>query len=180
MLDHLADLKRTHTCGELTLDQVGTSVTLLGWVAKRRDLGSIIFIDIRDRWGLTQLVFTPEHQEAIMAKAKLLRSEFVIAIKGQVKKRDSDTVNNKITTGEIEIYVDELSILNHAETPPFPIVDQLQGVGEELRLKHRYLDLRRPVMQKNFILRHQVAFAVRRFLNAHNFLELETPKKTSR
>lgn len=178
MLDFLHDTKRTHRCDALNLNNEGQNVTLLGWVAKRRDLGSLIFIDIRDRWGITQLVFTPEHHEAALAKAKGLRSEFVIAASGVVKKRSPETVNTKLTTGEIEVWVDELKILNHSQTPPFPIEERLQGVGEELRLKHRYLDLRRPSLQRNFILRHKVSMAVRTFLDSRDFLDLETPMLT--
>lgn len=175
MLDHLADLKRTHNCGGLRTSNVGQSVTLMGWVHKRRDLGSIIFIDIRDRWGLTQLVFNPDHHGAAHGRAKGLRSEFVIAVRGQVRARDEQTVNQRLATGSVEVFVDELFILNQAATPPFMIEDRVEGVGEELRLKHRYLDLRRPALQKNFILRHQIALKVREMLDQQDFLELETP-----
>ena len=178
MLDHLRDLKRTHTCGGLNAENVGQEVTLLGWVAKRRDLGSIIFVDVRDRWGMTQLVFNPERDAAVHAKAKTLRSEFVIAAVGEVKKRDAATINAKLDTGEIEIFVDDLKILNRSATPPFLIDDKIQDVSEELRLKHRYLDLRRPVIQKNFVLRHRAAMATRTYLDAQQFLELETPMLT--
>ncbi len=175
MLDHLGDLKRTHDCGSLRKEHVGSQVTLLGWIAKRRDLGNLTFVDIRDRWGVTQLVFNPEINNNTHTKAKDLRSEYVIAVIGQVVARDQDVINTKVTTGEIEVLVDELRILNTAQTPPFPIEDNIQGVGEELRLKHRYLDLRRPAMQRNFILRHKVAFTARRYFDQHHFLELETP-----
>ena len=178
MLDFLQDTKRTHRCDALNLNHAGERVTLLGWVAKRRDLGSLIFIDVRDRWGLTQLVFTPEHNSDVLTKAKALRSEFVIAASGLVKKREAATVNSKLATGDIEVWVDELKILNTSQTPPFPIENDIQGVGEELRLKHRYLDLRRPALQKNFILRHKAAMAVRTFLDEQDFLELETPMLT--
>lgn len=175
MLDFLQDTKRTHRCDALNLNNVGQQVTLLGWVAKRRDLGSLIFIDVRDRWGMTQLVFTPEHHAEALAKAKALRSEFVIAATGLVKKREPSTINAKLATGEIEVWVDELKILNTSQTPPFPIRDDIKGVGEELRLKHRYLDLRRPALQNNFILRHKVSMAVRTFLDSRDFIDLETP-----
>ncbi len=175
MLDHLADLKRSHHCGDLRVKDVGQKVTLMGWVHRRRDLGSIIFIDVRDRWGMTQLVFNPDHQVDTHTKAKLLRSEFVIAITGDVRARDESTVNERLATGEIEVFVDQLHILNHANTPPFPIEDRIEGVGDELRLKYRYLDLRRPILQRNFILRHKIAFMVRKILDELNFLELETP-----
>lgn len=175
MLDHLGTLKRTHDCGALREEHVGAQVTLLGWVAKRRDLGNLTFVDIRDRWGVTQLVFNPEINNNTHAKAKNLRSEFVIGIIGKVVARDADVINKKIPTGGIEILVDELKILNSANTPPFPIEDNINEVGEELRLKHRYLDLRRPEMQQNFILRHKIAFTARRFFDENQFLELETP-----
>ena len=175
MLDHLGTIKRTHHCGELGVAQVGERVALLGWVSKRRDLGSIIFVDIRDRWGISQLVFNPDHRVESHERAKALRSEYVIAAFGEVRLRDAATVNAKIPTGEIEVFVDELKIFNQSTTPPFPIEGNIQGVGEELRLRHRYLDLRRPRMQKNFMLRHKIAMAVRNSLDRQNFLELETP-----
>ncbi|CAM2067429.1 aspartate--tRNA ligase [Sulfidibacter corallicola] len=175
MLDHLGDLKRTHHCGELRSEHVGQTVTLLGWVAKRRDLGNLTFVDIRDRWGLTQLVLDPEYNADAHAKAKNLRSEFVIGIVGNVRARSENTINNKLATGNIEVFVNELFVLNHAATPPFPIKDDVEGVGEELRLKHRYLDLRRPALQKNFLLRHKLTMAVRNYLDTKQFVELETP-----
>ena len=175
MLDHLGELERTHHCGELNTNNSGNTVTLLGWVAKRRDLGSLIFVDIRDRWGVTQLVFNPENNADVHAKAKDLRSEFVIAATGVVKQRDAATINAKLPTGDIEIWVSDLKILNTSETPPFVIEDKVQNVGEDIRLKHRYLDLRRPSLQKNFIMRHQAGMIVRNYLNSRNFLELETP-----
>jgi len=175
MLDHLGDLKRTHHCGALRKNHIGERVLLIGWVAKRRDLGSITFLDIRDRWGVTQLVLNPDHHAETHAKAKDLRSEWVIAAAGEVRERDAQNANAKLATGEIEIFVDDLRILNTANTPPFPIQNDLTGVGEELRLEHRYLDLRRPALQQNFILRHKVSMAVRRFLDTREFLELETP-----
>jgi len=178
MLDHLGNLKRTHHCGELNSNNAGDTVTLLGWVAKRRDLGSIIFVDIRDRWGMTQLVFNPELDANVLGRAKQLRSEFVIAAIGTVMKREERTVNTKLATGEIEIHVNDLKILNSSETPPFMIEDKELDVGEEIRLKHRYLDLRRPALQKNFILRHKTGMAVRNYLDSKDFLDLETPMLT--
>ncbi len=178
MLDHLGNLKRTHHCGELNSNNAGDTVTLLGWVAKRRDLGSIIFVDIRDRWGMTQLVFNPELISGPLARAKQLRSEFVIAITGEVMKREPKTVNPKLATGEIEVHVNDLKILNTSETPPFMIEDKDLDVGEELRLKHRYLDLRRPALQQNFILRHKTGMAIRNYLDSKDFLDLETPMLT--
>ncbi|MCB1051487.1 MAG: aspartate--tRNA ligase [Acidobacteria bacterium] len=178
MLDHLGSLKRTHDCGALRPENDGNRVTLLGWVAKRRDLGALIFIDVRDRYGVTQVLFNPEIAEDVHNKAKTLRSEFVIAVSGIVRKRDPKTVNAKLATGEIEIYADQLHILNTAATPPFPIEDNIENVGEELRLKYRFLDLRRPKLQNNFILRHKIALTVRNYLDQQNFLELETPMLT--
>jgi len=175
MLDHLGDMKRTHNCGALNENNAGENVLLMGWVAKRRDQGFLIFLDLRDRWGLTQLVLNPEFHADAYAKAKEIRSEFVIAIRGEVRLRDPENVNKKMSTGSIEVFVNELNVLNTAQTPPFPVDDNLRGVGEELRLKHRYLDLRRSVMQKNFILRHQISLAVRNYMDSREFLELETP-----
>lgn len=178
MLDHLGDLKRTHHCGELRGENVGEKVTLLGWVAKRRDLGSLTFIDIRDRWGITQLVLDPEFEADSHAKAKTVRTEYVLGVIGEVRARDENTVNQKLATGSVEVFVEKLFILNTAQTTPFPVKDDIDDVGEELRLKHRYLDLRRPALQKNFILRHQVGLTVRNYLNNKNFLDLETPMLT--
>jgi len=178
MLDHLGELRRTHNCGALRPADEGQRVTLMGWVHKRRDLGSLTFIDLRDRYGLTQLVFNPEFRAESHARAKILRSEFVIAIVGEVRRRDPATVNPRIDTGEVEVWVEELTLLNTAATPPFPIEDNLDQVGEELRYRYRFLDLRRARLQRNFILRHRIALAVRNYLDKNNFLELETPMLT--
>ncbi|MDJ0834963.1 MAG: aspartate--tRNA ligase [Acidobacteriota bacterium] len=175
MLDHLSDLKRTHHCGALNNNHIGDDVLLMGWVSKRRDLGSITFLDIRDRWGVTQLVLNPDFQADAHTKAKEIRSEYVVAVKGEVRAREERNINKRLATGQIEVFVRELMILNTSSTPPFPVENDIQDVGEELRLKHRYLDLRRPVMQQNFVLRHKVAMAVRRYLDSQEFLELETP-----
>ncbi len=167
---------RTHTCGELNGSFAGKEVVLAGWVAKRRDHGGLVFIDLRDRYGITQLVFDPAasgHAESKEA-AGHVRSEFVISIKGVVRRRPADMVNPKIATGEIEISVTELNILSAAKTPPF-VLDDNTDAGEALRLKYRYLDMRRPVLQKNLIVRHQTYQSVRRYLSDQAFLEIETP-----
>ena len=167
-------MKRTHHCGELTRDQDGQIVTLMGWVHGRRDHGGVLFIDVRDRFGVTQLVFDVEADQAIHAQANELRNEFVIAATGQVRLRPEESVNPQITTGEIEIRVDALDVLNRANTPPFLIEDDSQAT-EALRLKHRYLDLRRPPMQRLLALRHDVTYRTRQFLHERRFLEIETP-----
>ncbi len=167
-------VKRTHHCGELTRDQDGQTVTLMGWVHGRRDHGGVLFIDVRDRFGVTQLVFDVESDQAIHAQANELRNEFVIAATGQVRLRPEESVNPQITTGEIEIRVDALDVLNRANTPPFLIEDDSQAT-EALRLKHRYLDLRRPPMQRLLTLRHDVTYLTRQFLHERRFLEIETP-----
>ena len=173
MAEHLGDLTRTHTCGALRPDDVGADVVLLGWVHRVRDLGGLLFIDIRDRGGVTQVVFGND-DEALMAKAKRLRSEFVIGVAGRVQRRSLDTVNPKLATGEVEVMVRQLTVLNEAKTPPFPVADE-SPVSEDVRLKYRYLDLRRPRLQTNIVLRHRVASAVRRYFDANGFLEIETP-----
>ncbi len=178
-LDFLGDLKRTHTCGELRASDAGQRAILMGWVHRRRDLGGVVFIHLRDREGVTQLVFhagTEAH-----AKVELLASEYVIAAEGNVSLRAPDTINAAIPTGEIEIAVDKLWILNESRTPPFAMeehIDAQVDVKEETRLKYRYVDLRRPHMQRNIILRSRVAFAVRETLTALGFLEIETPFMT--
>ncbi len=165
---------RTHTCGELRLENKGDKVVLSGWVENWRDHGGIIFIDLRDRYGITQIVFNPEININVHDTGKKLRSEDVVTIEGEVVKRPEGTVNSKISTGEIEVNVNNIRILSKSETPPILIDDHAQ-TSENLRLKYRYLDLRRPAMQKNFIIRHRAAQIVRNFLNDNNFLEIETP-----
>ncbi len=167
-------MKRTHHCGELTRDHDGQTVTLMGWVHGRRDHGGVLFIDVRDRFGVTQFVFDVEADQAIHAQANELRNEFVIAATGLVRLRPEESVNPQITTGEIEIRVDALDVLNRANTPPFLIEDDSQAT-EALRLKHRYLDLRRPPMQRLLALRHDVTYRTRQFLHERRFLEIETP-----
>jgi aspartyl-tRNA synthetase len=149
-------------------------VTLTGWVDTRRDLGGVIFIDLRDRYGKTQVVFNPQHHEKIHALAKELRTEFVISVSGTVEKRPSGTDNAKLVTGEIDVLADDLTILNKAETTPFPIEDKLD-TNEDLRLKYRYLDLRRAPMQQNMLLRHKLYQITRRYFDEHDFIEVETP-----
>jgi len=166
--------KRTHTCGELRANHIDKVVTLNGWVDRRRDLGGVIFIDLRDRYGKTQIVFAPQHNEAVYQIAKQLRSEDVVAVAGKVEHRPEGTTNSNLPTGEIEVVCDELLILNEAETPPFQI-DSEDGTSEDLRLKYRFIDLRREFMQRNLQVRHKTAQAVRRYLDSLGFLEIETP-----
>ena len=173
MAEQLGELTRTHTCGALRPDDVGAEVVLLGWVHRVRDLGGLLFIDVRDRAGVTQVVFDKD-DEALMAKAKRLRSEYVIGVSGRVRRRSADTVNPKLATGEVEVVVRRLTILNEAKTPPFPIADETP-VAEDVRLKYRYLDLRRPRLQSNIILRHRVNTVIRRYFDEQGFLEIETP-----
>ena len=167
---------RTHTCGELNGTFANKEVVLAGWVAKRRDHGGLIFIDLRDRYGMTQLVFDPSASgnEGTKGDAEHIRSEYVISVKGKVRQRPGEMVNPKIATGEIEIAVTELHILSAAKTPPFTI-DEHTDAGEALRLKYRYLDLRRANIQKNLIIRHQACQVVRNYLSENRFLEIETP-----
>ncbi len=166
-------LSRTHTCGELNATHKGESVVLKGWVSSRRNLGGLIFIDLRDRYGITQIVFT-EGDKVLHEQAEQLRNEFVIGIRGQVISRDDQNINPEMVTGEIEIEVEELKIYSKSETPPFEIKDGIP-TGEELRLKYRYLDLRRPEIQKNFHLRSKIYKAVRNFYYDQDFMEVETP-----
>ena len=168
-------MTRTHTCGELRPDDVGTDVVLMGWVHKIRDLGSLIFLDIRDRYGITQVV-AREGDEAIV-HVKQVRPEFVIAVTGPVERRSDDTLNPKIATGEVEVAIRTMTVLSEARTPPFQI-DEETPVSEEVRLRYRYLDLRRSRMRENIGLRHRVALAVRTCLDAEGFWEIETPSLT--
>ena len=173
MAEQLGDLTRTHTCGALRPSDVGANVVLLGWVHRVRDLGGLLFVDVRDREGVTQVVFDAD--DAVqMAKAKRLRSEYVVGVSGTLRRRSAETINPKLDTGEVEVLVKQLTVLNEAKTPPFPIADETP-VSEDVRLKYRYLDLRRPRLASNMILRHKVAAAVRRYFDANGFLEVETP-----
>jgi len=176
-LDFLGELRRTHTCGELRAAQAGQKVLLMGWVHRRRDHGAVIFIDLRDRDGLTQAIFHEDIDPVVHQRAEEVRSEYVIAVEGAVKKRSPETVNPNMPTGEIEVVASKIWILNESRTPPFPVEEEA-GVSEDVRLKYRYVDLRRPRMQRNIILRSKISFAVREFLYAQGFLEIETPFMT--
>ncbi|MEI6084138.1 MAG: aspartate--tRNA ligase [Verrucomicrobiota bacterium] len=168
-------MKRTHHCSELRAPHVGQRVTLAGWVHVRRDLGGIVFIELRDREGNTQIVFDPQLNKTSWELAQSLRSEFVIAVEGTVRHRPEGTINAKLPTGEVELLADKLEILNPSETPPFQLDETGAQAGEDLRLQYRYLDLRRPTMAKNLRLRHRVAKTVRDYFDGHGFLEVETP-----
>ncbi|MFZ3092111.1 MAG: aspartate--tRNA ligase [Nitrospirota bacterium] len=167
-------MKRTHFCGEPRKKDINKEIVLSGWVHKRRDHGGLIFIDLRDRYGITQIVFNPEKSKKAHETAHHLRSEYVISVKGAVSPRPAGTENPNIPTGDIEVIVSELAILNEAKTPPFMIEEETE-VAENVRLKYRYLDLRRPSIQKNLILRYQVTKFVRDFLDKHGFIDVETP-----
>ena len=165
--------RRTHTCGELRENNTSEKVVLNGWVDRRRDLGGLIFIWLRDRYGITQIAFEPEIKEAFDI-AKDIRSEFVLSVKGKVRKRPEDAINTELETGSIDVLVNEVIILNESETPPFAIKDNTDAF-EDLRLKYRYLDLRRPVLQKNILLRHKMAQLTRKYFDENKFVEIETP-----
>lgn len=167
-------MKRTHTCGTITKEAIAQQVELIGWVQKRRDLGGLIFVDLRDRTGIVQVVFNPDFSQEAIEKADKLRSEFLISVKGTVVARDEKQVNASMKTGEIEVQVNELTVINESKTPPFAIENQTD-VNEDLRLKHRYLDLRRPVMYDTFKMRSDITKTVRNFLADEGFLEVETP-----
>src|SRR6202451_4063730 len=173
-LDFLGDLRRTHTCGQLRASDTGKTALLMGWVHRRRDLGGVFFIHLRDRDGVTQLVFHADAGAELHAKAERLGSEYVIAVEGNVAKRTPETVNAALETGEVELAATKLWILNESRTPPFPM-EETVDVKEDARLKYRYVDLRRPHMQRNMILRSKISFAVREFLYSQGFLEIETP-----
>ena len=172
MAEQLGTLARTHTCGALRSADVGKNVVLLGWVHRIRDLGSLMFLDVRDRHGLTQVII--EGDAALLEKVKPVRSEFVVAILGEVERRSPETVNLSLPTGEVEVRAKEVRILNEAKTPPFSIAED-QNVSEETRLKYRYLDLRRPQLQKNLALRHRITIALRKYFDEQGFYEIETP-----
>ena len=177
MNDVLGDWKRSHYCGQVTAVEVGREVCLMGWVQRRRDHGGLIFIDLRDREGVIQLALDPDRDPEAHGKADRVRNEFVVAIKGKVSPRPEGTVNPKMKTGEVEVEVSDLRILNTAKTPPF-MLDEYTEVAENIRLKHRYLDLRRPAVQNNLMLRYQVTRTVRRYLDGQGFLDIETPVLT--
>ena len=174
MAESLGDWKRTHTCGNLRAQDIGRQVTLMGWVGKRRDHGGVIFIDLRDRHGLTQVVFRPDLNPEVHGKAEAIRNEFVLAIKGRVESRPEGMANPNLSTGEIDIEASELKILNESETPPF-LIESDSDANEEIRLRHRYLDLRRPDLQSDILLRHRISQSTRRFLSDNGFIEVETP-----
>ena len=172
MAEQLGSLSRTHTCGALRPSDVGAQVVLLGWVHRVRDLGSLLFVDVRDRHGITQVIV--EGDEQLLERAKRLRAEFVMAVLGEAERRSPDTVNVSLPTGEVEVRARDLRLLNEARTPPFHIADD-QPVSEEARLKYRYLDLRRPQLQRNIGLRHRITMAIRRYFDEQGFYEIETP-----
>ncbi|HBV42689.1 MAG TPA: aspartate--tRNA ligase, partial [Desulfovibrio sp.] len=173
----LGDWKRTHHCAELTAQNDGQEVCLMGWVQYRRDHGGLIFVDLRDREGLTQVVFSPEIAPEAHADAHIVRSEYVLAIKGKVRHRPDGMVNAGMKTGEIEVVVLDWKLLNTAKTPPFPVEDRTDA-GENLRLQWRYLDIRRPRMTQNLRLRHRITNAARNYLDELGFLDVETPVLT--
>lgn len=179
MNDILGNWKRTHYCGELRSEHIGQEVCLMGWAHRRRDHGGLIFIDLRDRTGLAQLALDPDRDLEAHTKAERVRNEFVVAVRGKVSPRPDGTVNPKMPTGEVEIEISELRILNEAKTPPFMLND-FNEVAENVRLKYRYLDLRRESIQSNLIMRHKVAQTVRNYLTDNHFLEIETPVLTKK
>jgi aspartyl-tRNA synthetase len=176
-LDFLGDLRRTHMCGALRAADEGENVVLMGWVHRRRDHGGVIFVDLRDRDGITQVVFHEDVDSTVHNRAELVRPEYVIAVEGRVALRGPSAVNPNLATGEIEVVAARIWILNESRTPPFPVEDEV-GVSEDVRLKYRYVDLRRPRMQRNIMLRSRIAMAVRECLYAQGFLEIETPFMT--
>jgi len=176
-MESMGELTRTHYCNDLGVDNVGEQVTLMGWVLRRRDHGGVIFIDLRDRRGITQVVFNPEINPEVHAKAHQIRSEWVLAVKGKVEARPGDMANPKLETGGIEVLIDELRILNVSETPPFPL-DEDGEVSDNLRLQYRYLDLRRPEMSAKLITRHRAVQTIRNYLSDNDFLDIETPMLT--
>src|SRR4249920_583659 len=177
MLDHLGNLERTHSCGALRKEDVGKSVTLMGWVARRRDFGVLTFFDLRDRAGITQVVFNADNAGDAHRKGKDVRGEYVIAVIGEVVLRDESSRNPKLDTGDVEVRARELYILNDARTLPFQLETTGSDAlaGEDLRLKYRYLDLRRPQLQANLRLRHRLLREIRSYMDEQGFTELETP-----
>lgn len=173
-MENIQNFKRTDMCGDLRITDEGRKVIVMGWVQRRRDLGSLIFVWLRDRSGIVQLAFNPDTDKALFDKAESVRGEYVIAVSGTVVKRDEYNINPELKTGEIEILVDELRILNSSETPPFEIDDDI-NVNDDVKMKYRFLDLRRPSMQKSLMLRHKIVKIVRDFYDSHGFMEVETP-----
>ena len=176
-MEPMGELRRTHDCYSITEESLESEVTLMGWVHRRRDHGGLIFVDLRDREGITQVVFAPEVNAKAHEKAHSLRSEYVIAVRGKVRRRPEGMENPKIKTGMVEVACEDLRILNTSKTPPFPL-DEEKEVSENVRLKYRYIDLRRPVMLENLKLRHNVCQAMRRYLSGEGFFEIETPMLT--
>jgi aspartyl-tRNA synthetase len=176
-LDLLGERQRTHYCGDLRKSDAGKKVFLAGWVARRRDLGNLIFLDLRDHTGITQVVCNRELSAEAHDKAKEVRAEYVVGVEGEVVPRDATTVNAQLATGEVEVKAKTLLLLNEAKTPPFPIEDEIKTI-EETRLRYRYLDLRRGKMQRNVRLRHQVGLTVREYMSENRFIEVETPFMT--
>ncbi len=176
-IDTIGDWERTNDCGSLIVDDIGREVVLMGWVHRRRDLGRLIFIDLRDRFGLTQIVFDEETDAASHKKAAILRNEWVIAIRGEVVPRLAGQENPELPTGDIEVKVKELKVLNETVIPPFQVDGKIDA-SENLRLKYRYLELRRPALLNNLVMRHRIALNIRNFLNGEGFLEVETPVLT--
>src|SRR6059036_174902 len=170
----MEQLQRTHSCGELTSANQGQEVLLMGWVNRWRDHGQLLFVDLRDREGVTQMVFNAENNAELHRLAKSLRSEFVVAARGKVRVRDKGLENPNLKTGEIEVVASQFWILSEAKTTPFPIEDEIT-TSEDLRLKYRYLDLRRPKMQETFRMRHRITMTVRDYMDRHGFWEVETP-----
>jgi aspartyl-tRNA synthetase len=176
-MESMGQLVRTHFCNDLGVSDVGQEVVLMGWVMRRRDHGGVIFVDLRDRKGITQVVFNPVIDAEVHAKAHQLRSEWVLAVRGRVEARPGDMANPKLATGAIEVLASELRLLNSSETPPFPLDEEVE-VSDNLRLQYRYLDLRRPEMAANMVTRHKAVMTVRNYLNNHGFLDIETPMLT--
>ena len=178
VIESMRGLKRTHSCGELRGQAAGTEVTLMGWVHRRRDHGGVIFIDLRDRDGLTQVVFKPG-SEGLLEKARDLKQEYVIAVKGHAARRPDDMVNKDMETGEIEVLAEDLRILNESKTPPF-VIDEAAAANEDLKLKYRYLDMRTSDLKQNIIMRHRAIAAAREYLNSQGFLDIDTPMLVKR
>jgi aspartyl-tRNA synthetase len=176
-LDFLGELRRTHTCGQLRASDAGKTVVLMGWIHRRRDLGGVIFMHLRDREGVTQIVCHADADPEVHRRAEVVRSEYVVAVEGTVELRSAETINPALATGEVEILAGRMWILNESRTPPFPMEEQVD-VSEDVRLKYRYVDLRRPHMQRNIMLRSQITFATRQVLTGEGFLEIETPFMT--
>src|SRR5271165_3625022 len=176
-LDFLGELRRTHSCGALRASDAGNRAVLMGWVHRRRDHGGLIFLNLRDREGSCQIVFRADEGSEIHKRAEMLGAEWVIAVEGEVERRTPETINPNLPTGEVELVASKLWILNESRTPPFPM-EEAVDVKEDARLKYRYVDLRRPQMQRNIMLRSKISFAVREFLYQQGFLEIETPFMT--